>query len=262
VTYSVRAFAELAGVTVKALHYYERRGLLAPRRTRAGYRRYTLRDLARLERIIALKKLGLPLKQITRLRSRETMASFGEAGSRQAPRAPADTNAPADGKEREASAERAAPGLDAHREKLVEKRRLIGEEMAAIDAVARAGDPQEALQKFVGETSWNRWEAKRAQMADPAPRAPDRASPSRFALFHEIKDALDRDPSGATAQPLVARWNAVIEAEADGNPETIAKLRKISATRAKWPDGARRYVASLYDTDVDAWERVMDFIAR
>ena len=232
-TYSVRAFAELAGVTVKALHYYEKRGLLAPKRSRSGYRRYTLKDLARLERIIALKSLGLPLKQIAAdARLKGSRSTVGVAA------------------------------LEAHRNQLVEKRRLIGEAIAAIDAVARAGDPQEALQKFVGDASWNRWEAKRAQMADPAPRAPDRASPSRFALFHEIKGALDRDPSGASARPLVERWDALVEAEADGNPETVAKLRKISATRAKWPDGARRYVASLYDTDVDTWERVMDFISR
>jgi len=251
-TYSVRAFAKLAGVTVKALHYYERRGLLAPRRTRAGYRRYTIKDLARLERIIALKKLGLPLKQIGK------MEREGFPGRRSAER---EGGSRASGHAR-LKGSRSTVALRAHRDKLVEKRRLIGEAIAAIDAVARASDPQDALQRFVGESSWNRWEAKRAQMADPAPRAPDRASPSRFALFHEIKDALDRDPSGASAQPLVARWEAVIEAEADGNPETIAKLRKISATRANWADGARRYVASLYDTDVDSWERVMDFIAR
>jgi DNA-binding transcriptional MerR regulator len=65
--YSVRAFAELAGVTVKALHHYERRGLLAPKRSPAGYRRYAVRDLARLDRIIALKSLGLSLKQIVAL---------------------------------------------------------------------------------------------------------------------------------------------------------------------------------------------------
>src|SRR3989442_15473244 len=128
-TYSVRAFAELAGVTVNALHYYERHGLLAPRRTRAGYRRYTIKDLARLQRIIALKSLGLPLKQITPL----------VCSARLKPRAPADTSAPADrkapadGKEREALAERpsrlrardtkasfrAAVTLTAHRDKFV-----------------------------------------------------------------------------------------------------------------------------------------------
>lgn len=220
-TYSVRAFADLAGVTVKTLHYYERRGLLAPRRTHAGYRRYTLKDLAQLERIIALKKLGLPLKQTARVK-------------------PAS--------------------LAAHKDRLLEKQRLVAEAIAACDAVARASDPEAALRKFVGESTWARYEARRAEMSSPVPRAPDRASSSRFALFHEIKDALDRDPSGESANALVARWHALIEVEAKGNPQTIAAMRKISATRATWPDGARRYVASLYDVDVDTWGRVMTFV--
>lgn len=64
VRYSVQEFARLAGVTVKALHHYDRLGLLQPRRSQAGYRIYEDRDLERLEQIVALRFLGLPLKQI------------------------------------------------------------------------------------------------------------------------------------------------------------------------------------------------------
>jgi DNA-binding transcriptional MerR regulator len=63
-SYRIHEFATLAGVTVKALHHYGRLGLLAPRRTEAGYRVYTERDLERLEQIVALKFLGLPLRRI------------------------------------------------------------------------------------------------------------------------------------------------------------------------------------------------------
>ncbi len=70
-TYQVREFAELAGVTVRALHHYDRLDLLKPSRTREGYRLYQDRDLERLEQIVALKFLGLDLKQIKTLRNRE-----------------------------------------------------------------------------------------------------------------------------------------------------------------------------------------------
>src|SRR4029079_6078924 len=70
-TYRVRAFADLAGVTVRALHHYDRLALLRPRRTRSGYRLYTLPDLQRLEQIVALKFLGLPLKQIKTVLDRD-----------------------------------------------------------------------------------------------------------------------------------------------------------------------------------------------
>jgi DNA-binding transcriptional MerR regulator len=62
--YRVHAFAELAGVTVKTLHHYDRVGLLRPRRTPAGYRLYMSSDLVRLEQILALKTIGFSLHEI------------------------------------------------------------------------------------------------------------------------------------------------------------------------------------------------------
>ena len=60
--YKVREFATLAGVTVRALHHYDQLGLLTPmRRTGSSYRLYSERDLARLEEIVVLKFLGIPL---------------------------------------------------------------------------------------------------------------------------------------------------------------------------------------------------------
>jgi DNA-binding transcriptional MerR regulator len=57
--YQANEFAELAGVTVRALHHYDRLGLLKPSgRTNSGYRLYTDRDLVRLEQIVVLKFLG------------------------------------------------------------------------------------------------------------------------------------------------------------------------------------------------------------
>ena len=62
--YQIHEFAELAGVTVKALRHYDRLDLLKPKRNTGGYRMYAETDLERLEQIIALKFLGVPLKQI------------------------------------------------------------------------------------------------------------------------------------------------------------------------------------------------------
>jgi DNA-binding transcriptional MerR regulator len=62
--YQIHEFAALAGVTVKALRHYDRLDLLKPKRNRGGYRMYAETDLERLEQIIALKFLGVPLKQI------------------------------------------------------------------------------------------------------------------------------------------------------------------------------------------------------
>ncbi len=52
-------------MTVRALHHYDRLGLLVPsERTPGGHRLYTATDLQRLYRLLALRELGLPLGEI------------------------------------------------------------------------------------------------------------------------------------------------------------------------------------------------------
>jgi DNA-binding transcriptional MerR regulator len=52
------------GVSIKALRLYERRGLLKPLRSTAGWRTYGPDQIARLHQILALKDLGFPLARI------------------------------------------------------------------------------------------------------------------------------------------------------------------------------------------------------
>jgi DNA-binding transcriptional MerR regulator len=64
--WKVGALAKATGLTVRALHHYDRIGLLSPSvRTAAGHRMYTADDVARLYRISLLRRLGFPLGQIT-----------------------------------------------------------------------------------------------------------------------------------------------------------------------------------------------------
>jgi DNA-binding transcriptional MerR regulator len=66
-------FSRLSQVTIKALRYYDDLGLLKPVSIDkfTGYRYYSVEQLPRLHRIMALKELGLSLEQITRLLSDE-----------------------------------------------------------------------------------------------------------------------------------------------------------------------------------------------
>ena len=60
--------AKLAGCTVKAVRFYEARGLLPrPARSPSGYRLYVERDLKRLQFIQRAKLIGLPLAKIGEL---------------------------------------------------------------------------------------------------------------------------------------------------------------------------------------------------
>ena len=70
------------------------------------------------------------------------------------------------------------------------------------------------------------------------------------------------DPSSQEAQALVMRWRALLEAETLGDEELKRDALEAFSRRRLWPDGMRRYIASLYELDVDTWQRVTDFIER
>src|SRR5215467_7638960 len=70
----VSEFAQKTGVTVRTLHHYDRLGLLKPSgRTQSGHRLYGERDFARLQQIVTLKFIGLPLRQIKDLLDRSDL---------------------------------------------------------------------------------------------------------------------------------------------------------------------------------------------
>jgi DNA-binding transcriptional MerR regulator len=67
--FSIGEFSHIARVTPRQLRHYEELGLFKPERIdpETGYRFYSARQLPRLNRILALKDLGLSLAQILRL---------------------------------------------------------------------------------------------------------------------------------------------------------------------------------------------------
>jgi DNA-binding transcriptional MerR regulator len=67
--FSIGDFARIGGVSVRTLRYYEEAGLLQPAAVdpTTGYRSFSAYQLPRLHRIIALKDLGLSLRQLAPL---------------------------------------------------------------------------------------------------------------------------------------------------------------------------------------------------
>jgi DNA-binding transcriptional MerR regulator len=67
-TYRVKEFADLSGVTVRTLQYYDRIGLLKPSAyTKKNHRLYQIEDLLRLQQILTFKHVGYGLEDIRRL---------------------------------------------------------------------------------------------------------------------------------------------------------------------------------------------------
>ncbi|MCW0233579.1 MAG: MerR family transcriptional regulator [Ferrovibrio sp.] len=67
--FRIGEFSRIARVSGRLLRYYDSIGLLSPRYVdpATGYRHYTIDQLGRLNRILALKDLGLTLDQVARL---------------------------------------------------------------------------------------------------------------------------------------------------------------------------------------------------
>jgi DNA-binding transcriptional MerR regulator len=59
----IKDLAEQAGVTVKAVRYYESRGLITPERAPNGYRTYDDADVSVVREVRALLSLGLTAEQ-------------------------------------------------------------------------------------------------------------------------------------------------------------------------------------------------------
>ena len=66
--FRVKEFADLAGVTVRTLQYYDRMGLLKPSGYKNGnHRLYQIEDLLRLQQVLTFKYLGYGLDEIRKL---------------------------------------------------------------------------------------------------------------------------------------------------------------------------------------------------
>lgn len=64
----VKELADLVGITVRTLHYYDEIGLLIPEEiTDSGYRLYSNNNLEMLQQILFFRELNFPLKEIKQI---------------------------------------------------------------------------------------------------------------------------------------------------------------------------------------------------
>jgi len=222
--FKAREFAQLTGVTVRALHHYDRLGLLKPSRySQAGYRLYRENDVARLEQIVALKFIGFSLKEITKILK----------------------GGPVD----------LATTLRRQREAIEEKCARLDLAIKAIQraeyVVAVNGQPSwELLAKIIevinmqGNMDWTRkYYSEEAQheiekRAATIPREViEQGQRDWMTLIKEVEAAVTEkeDPASDRAQALATRWSELIKGFTGGNAEIQKGLNKMYADRNNWP---------------------------
>ena len=243
--YHVREFAQLAGVTVRALHHYDRLWLLKPSRTPAGYRLYYPRDLERLEQIVALKFLGIPLKQIRMMFHRGTNGM--------------------------------SESLRMQRRVLEEKRQLLDSAIRAIEeaekATAPGNRPDSAILKKIIEViemqdnmDWSKKyysEEAQARIEERknlwSPENQERWTKEWTDLFRDVEAVLGEDPASAKAQALAARWKKLVEGFTGGDPQITAGLGKMYQDRPNWPANMQQRMQPFSNKKV--WEFIQKALA-
>jgi DNA-binding transcriptional MerR regulator len=223
-TYTASEFARRSGVTVRALHHYDRLGLLRPaRRTAAGYRLYVDADFARLQQIVTLKFIGLSLKQIG-----EVLRS--DAGDlRTALRLQREIL-----EEKGRRLRRAARAVEQAERLLERDGRLAPQTFARIIEVIEMQNDTDWMMRYYSEGARRKIEERAAAMG---PEAIEQSQRDWAALIAEVNEAAREglDPASERAQELAARWRALIEAFTGGDPEVAAGLRKLYADQSNWP---------------------------
>ncbi len=235
-TYRAQEFAALAGVTVRALHYYDRLGLLTPRRTGAGHRVYSRRDLESLEQIVALKRIGVPLKDIARVRH--------------------------------ASGPELAAVLRAKRASLEEQKRRLTRLIATVrdveDALntGAATNPQllrriaEVIDMEHNDDEWGtlvRETSRHRRSLSPEVLADLGAQGE--ALLAEIQPVLNDDPASPMVQQLATRWVNLIQ-RMNGTTVPLSTLLRVGEATH------REHVTKSPGLASSPWARSMSLMAR
>jgi DNA-binding transcriptional MerR regulator len=224
--YRVSEFAEKAGVTVRTLHHYDRLGLLKPGgRTEAGYRLYGEREFARLQQIVTLRFIGLPLADIRALLDSSDL----------------DINAT----------------LRLQRQLLKEKSRRLELAIQAIDAAERslttsrtpdwtvlkkiievmemqADNNKEWMKKYYSEEA----QAKIAEIGKTwTPEMQIKVRQDWKDLISDAEAAISRneDPAGPAAQLLARRWSDLVRSFTRGDSEIQKGVNSFYSDQGNWP---------------------------
>jgi DNA-binding transcriptional MerR regulator len=205
--YQIHEFARLTGLTVRALQHYDHLGLLKPVRSRAGHRTYSDQDLQALVQILALKSVGVPLRQIAALRR---SGGPGLARALHMQRAVLERRRPL--------LERAITAIQ-NVELALEK----GEEAdpAALRSLIEAVGPQEETPPRLDDSQ--------AEAVEPAaPRTPDRMELRRRwqQLLDDVAQVAHTDPAGPEAQQMAGRWISLLQELAGSGAAVDAQLIK------------------------------------
>lgn len=221
-SYRIKEFADMTKVTVRALHHYDRIGLLKPSaRTESGYRIYSEQDLVRLQQIITLKFMGFPLERIKAILARPTFALRKALGIQIEA---VDTEI---GRLRKAAKALRAMAETLDKGGLVEWKKVIN-----LMEVIKMSDEakKEWTKKFFSEADMKEF----AEIGNKyTPEAMQDYQNKWAALIAEVEKNLNADPAGPLAQSLAESWTALLNEGYGGHEELLQKIGRANQEAMK-----------------------------
>jgi DNA-binding transcriptional MerR regulator len=225
IRYRVQEFAKQAGLTAKALRHYERVGLLVPQRSTAGYRLYSEAHLKRLEQIVALKFLGLSLREI-RTTLERTPEQLPEALRMQRRGL----------QERQAQLARAVRAIEAAERTLASDPSAAPEALYKVIEVMKLQKIAETMRRYYSTDE--EWEKRREYYEDGP-------GPEWRILYRDAAALLDEDPASEKVQALANRWLALTIRARNGDPAVVQDSAKAWLNRAQWPAALQARLAEF-----------------
>lgn len=225
-TYHVGEFANLAGVTVRTLHYYDQSGLLRPAR-RGSTRQYRQTDLLRLQQILTLKAMGFSLTEIRDLLEdphydlRRSFEIQREAIRQEIERL-----------------QKALTGLDLTIAHLDATQQIDWGEISLIIAALNADYKQEWSRRYYTD-------AQQARFAQATPAEVEAGTRGWMQLTRDFEAARHLPPDHPTVQALAARQVELVRAFTQGDPEIERSLQAMYADFDRIPPEFR-----LFDRDL------------
>jgi DNA-binding transcriptional MerR regulator len=210
--HTVGHLARATGLTVRTLHHWDEIGLLRPaERSGAGHRRYSAEDVERLYRIVALRRLGLSLDDVSAALAAEGPDLRAAVASHLA---------------------RVEAQLAAQREL---RRRLVG----ILDAFDRLDGPStdqivDAIEVMTMSERYYTPE-QREQLADRAEALGDERLREYQREWAELIAAFERervagtDPTDPRLRPLAEKWHELIQAFTGGDMGIHDSLNRMYA---------------------------------
>lgn len=238
----ITEFARDAGVTVRALHLYDRLDLLKPAAlTESGYRLYGDAELARLEQILALRFVGFTLEQIKELLGKSTPPLVS--------------------------------ALRMQRDVIVRRKRRLESALAAIDEAERAlkrDEPADiwatlrnVIEVFEVQNDWE-WTKKyysgealelvEQRQRETPQEVVEQGQRDWTSLIADVEQAAASkiDPSSEEARALAARWRALVMQFTGGETQIQSGLKRLWNDSTHWPADFKRPWSDAADAFIKA----------